>query len=171
LDWLEAEMEATFPELRTLSPEEWGRYVNEQIFTGAAAEALARDVLALKRPLAARSHRARLRGVRRLPCGGGAGAAPRHRRLLLLGPPGIEQTLFGAPLATLRASLGLPPDPELRMFHRYLSLVPTIPDLVRPEQAVAPVAHFLRPTPFDQSGDERLPDWVPTLPARPTVYA
>src|SRR5579859_2863623 len=97
LDWLEAEMEATFPELRTLTPEDWGRYVNEHIFAGAAAEALARDVLALN------DHWPPDLIVRDCVEFGGCLAAEAlglpHAigGFCFFGPPGIEQTLFGAP--------------------------------------------------------------------------
>ena len=164
-------MEATFPALRTLSPEEWDAYVNDPHLRGRGGrgagarcpgpddhwppDLVVRDGVEFGGCLAAEA----------------LGLPHAIGGFCFFGPPGIEQALFGAPLAALRASLGLPPDPELRMHHRYLSVVPTIPGFVGPEQAVAPVVHFLRPVPFDQSGDERLPDWAAALPARPTVYA
>jgi len=83
----------------------------------------------------------------------------------------MDEFMFGAPLAALRRTFGLAPDPDLRMQQRYLSLVPTVPGFVGPRHVVAPTVHFLRPAIFDRSGDERLPDWMPALPERPTVYA
>jgi len=171
LPWLETELEAAFPALRALPPGEWDAYVDAHIFAGATAEALAHDVLALSDRWPPDLI------VRDCVEFGGCLAAEAlglpHAigGFCFFGPPGIEQARFGAPLAALRAALGLPPDPELRMHQRYLSVVPTVPGLVGPRQAVAPVVHFLRPAPFDQSGAERLPDWVRTLPARPRVYA
>ena len=132
--------------------------MNARIFAGAAAEALARDVLALAArwppDLVVRD------GVEF----GGCLAA----EALGLPTPSAASLLRAAgdragPLrrAPGGAAGGPRPaaDPELRMHQRYLSVVPTIPGLVRPDQAVAPVVHFLRPVPFDQSGAERLPDW------------
>jgi len=171
LAWLEAEIEATFTELRALAGVEWGEWVNTHVFAGAAAEALARDVLALSDhwlpDLIVRD------GVEFGGCLAAEILGLPHAigGFCFFGPPGIERDIFGAPLAALRTTFGLPPDPDLHMHERYLSLVPTIPGFVGPEQAVAPVVHFLRPVPFDQSGDERLPDWVASLPAGPTVYA
>ncbi len=74
-------------------------------------------------------------------------------------------------LDRLRRACGLPPDPELAMLARYLYLSFTPPSFADPATPLPPTAHALRHSSFDQSGDERLPDWVGHLGGRPTVYA
>lgn len=63
----------------------------------------------------------------------------------------------------------IPFEPDAGMF-RYLYLDVCPPSLQAPELVTAEVAHPLRPSPADPIGEERLPDWVHTLPAAPTVY-
>jgi UDP:flavonoid glycosyltransferase YjiC (YdhE family) len=171
LDWLEPDMDAAFPALRQIPHgPEWEAWVVDHVLAGATAEALARDVLDLMREwqpdvivrdgvefggcLAAE--------VADIPHAIG-GFAP-------FGPPGMYKAVFARPLAALRERFGLPPDPDVRMPHRYLGLVPNIPGFLN-WQEVPPTVHLLRPLPFDRSGDERLPDWALDLPDRPTVYA
>ncbi len=95
-------------------------------------------------------------------------------------PPERWVTYLGEPMARLRRAHGLPPDPELAMLFRYLALAWVPPRFVTAAavpaglafgSSIAPTMHFLRPVPFDGSGDEELPAWVGTLPDRPTVYA
>jgi len=74
-------------------------------------------------------------------------------------------------LDMIRREQGLPSDPEGAMLDRYLTLAFMPPNFREPEDDIAPTVHFLRPTPFDRSGDEGLPAWLDELPARPTVYA
>lgn len=76
-------------------------------------------------------------------------------------------------LDRLRASAGLPPDPDLAMLYRYLLLVPFPPRFQDPAVPLPPTAHGVRHIPFDleRPKDTALPDWIATLPQRPTVYA
>lgn len=79
--------------------------------------------------------------------------------------------LIVAPLNRLRDSVGLPPDHDLTMLHRYLLIVPAPPSY---QDAAAPLpatAHAVRHVAFDRSGLESLPAWVNDLPDRPAVYA
>lgn len=172
LDWLEAEMEDAFPPLRAIPHgPAWDAWVLDHIFAGAAAETLGRDVLALARDwppdLIVRD------GIEFGGCLAAEVLGIPHAigGFSPFGPPGMYNALFASSLAALRRTFGLPPDPDTRMPHRYLGLVSTIPGFIGPWQEVAPTMHFLRPLPFDRSGDERLPDWVLHLPERPTVYA
>jgi MGT family glycosyltransferase len=71
----------------------------------------------------------------------------------------------------LRAAHGLPPDPDLAMLHRYLSLACLPPTFLGPELRIPPTVHFLRPGSFDRPGGEMLPPWIDELPLRPTVHA
>jgi UDP:flavonoid glycosyltransferase YjiC (YdhE family) len=171
LAWLEPDMDQAFPALRQIPHgPEWEAWVVDHILAGATAEALARDVLELARewqPHVIVRDGVEFGGclaaeVRGIPHAIG-GFAP-------FGPPGMYRDVFARPLAALRETFGLPPDPDVRMPHRYLGLVPTVPGFLS-WQEVPPTVHFLRPLPFDRSGGERLPDWALDLPERPTVYA
>lgn len=75
------------------------------------------------------------------------------------------------PLDDLRASAGLPADPEgRRAFGRLL--LATSPPGYRDSLVPLPLStKEMRPASFDQSGEERLPAWVDDLPPQPTVYA
>lgn len=81
-----------------------------------------------------------------------------------------ERDILVPALDMLRASVGLPPDPEAAMLFRYLYLLCEAPQFRPDDEILPPTAQRLRRTLFDQSGDERLPAWVATLPARPTVF-
>jgi UDP:flavonoid glycosyltransferase YjiC (YdhE family) len=83
---------------------------------------------------------------------------------------GERATLVPA-LDALRASVGLPPDPDAAMPFRYLYLLCEAPYFQPAGEVLPPTAHRLRRALFDQSGDERLPAWATALPDRPTVFA
>jgi UDP:flavonoid glycosyltransferase YjiC (YdhE family) len=75
-----------------------------------------------------------------------------------------------AALDPLRASVGLPPDPEVAMLYRYLLLSFVPPTYQEPDLSV-PTQHHLRTVVFDRSGAETAPAWFhPSLP-RPIIYA
>jgi UDP:flavonoid glycosyltransferase YjiC (YdhE family) len=82
----------------------------------------------------------------------------------------LDRSLVVGPLTALRAAHGLPPDPDLAMPHRYLTLRPVPPSFGDPALPVAPTTHHLRPMPGDDSGPEGLPGWVAALPDRPVIY-
>jgi MGT family glycosyltransferase len=71
----------------------------------------------------------------------------------------------------VRTAHGLPPDPELAMLHRHLSLACLPSPFLGPDLTVPPNTYFFRPEPFDQPGGEALPAWIEDLPPRPTVHA
>ena len=75
------------------------------------------------------------------------------------------------PLNRWRTARGLPPDPELAMFYRYLALIPFPPSLRHPDAPLAPTARRIRPLIFSEAGDEALPDWLDALPPGPVVHA
>lgn len=79
--------------------------------------------------------------------------------------------LVVAPLNYLRATVGLPPDPNLAMLDRYLLVCPVPPSFQHPAASLPRTAHAVRPVPFDRSRDEPLPAWLGDLPDRPIVYA
>jgi UDP:flavonoid glycosyltransferase YjiC (YdhE family) len=171
VNWLEPDMDSAFPALREIPHgPEWEAWVVEHVLAGVTAEALAHDVLDIalewQPDLIVRDGvefggclAAEVRGI---PHAVG-GFDP-------FGPPGMYRAVFARPLAALREKFGLAPDPDVQMPHRYLGLVPTVPALLS-WQEVPPTVHLLRPSPFDRSGDERLPDWVLELPEQPVVYA
>jgi len=78
--------------------------------------------------------------------------------------------LIAESLARLRELNGLPPDPDTEMPFRYLHLAAEPPRFRLPDGPVGPTVHPLRPVNFE-SGDEELPPWVASPPARPTIYA
>ena len=71
----------------------------------------------------------------------------------------------------LRASVGLPPDPDGAMLFRYLYFVCDPPQFQPVDVILPPTAHRLRRAIFDRSGDETVPSWVADLPAQSTVFA
>ncbi|ADO76054.1 glycosyltransferase [Stigmatella aurantiaca] len=80
-----------------------------------------------------------------------------------------SQALFARRLDVLRAEQGLPPDPELKALFRYLHL-----SFMPAEYFGGPLpatTQYLKPEVFDQSGFERLPEWMASLGSRPVVYA
>jgi UDP:flavonoid glycosyltransferase YjiC (YdhE family) len=79
--------------------------------------------------------------------------------------------LLAEPLAELRATHGLPPDPELCMLERYLVLSPFPPGLEGANSPPRPTLHAYRAMPFDRSGDEQAPEWPLPVPEAPLVYA
>ena len=82
-------------------------------------------------------------------------------------PGEVAKPELGGP----RAAHGLPPDPELAMLHRHLTLACLPPTFVGPKLTLPPNTHFLRPVPFDRLQGEMLPAWIEGLPPRPTVHA
>jgi UDP:flavonoid glycosyltransferase YjiC (YdhE family) len=79
--------------------------------------------------------------------------------------------LLVRPLAHLRQSVGLAPDPDLRMPYRFLFFATSPPSFYESSAPLPATAHPLRPIVFDLSGNERLPEWFDRLPDQPTVYA
>jgi UDP:flavonoid glycosyltransferase YjiC (YdhE family) len=82
----------------------------------------------------------------------------------------VPRDRLAAPLDAHRAAHGLPPDPNVVMRNRYLTLRPFPPGFQDPLLPVAPTTHYLRPMLGDRTGPEGLPPWVANLPAQPVVY-
>jgi UDP:flavonoid glycosyltransferase YjiC (YdhE family) len=85
-------------------------------------------------------------------------------------PQDYAHPLMVARLDEVRATVGLPPDPEQRALYPYLHLC-FVPSHYL-GGAMPATAHFFQPAIFDQSGDERLPAWASQLGqnGRPVVY-
>ncbi|MDP8922525.1 MAG: glycosyltransferase [Chloroflexota bacterium] len=82
-----------------------------------------------------------------------------------------RRAILSAGLAGVLAAHGLPPDPELRIEERQLVLSPFPPSYRGGAARVADTPWLsIRPTPFDQSGDEQQPAWIEELAAQPTAY-
>lgn len=80
----------------------------------------------------------------------------------------VRREVVGAPLAALRAELGLPPDPELVMTRRHLVLAPFPPGFRDPAFPLPPTAQLMRlALPQQVSGP---PPWPVARPEAPTVY-
>jgi UDP:flavonoid glycosyltransferase YjiC (YdhE family) len=75
------------------------------------------------------------------------------------------------PLNRLRAGVGLPPDPDLAILHRFLLIVAAPPRYHESATPLPPTAHAVRHVAFDRSGEEQLPAWAGELPDQPVVYA
>jgi UDP:flavonoid glycosyltransferase YjiC (YdhE family) len=163
------EVRGFWAEAHGLDAEELRVFTFKRAFAGLLATRMAADVLALPE---ARVADLLVRDSTEL---GGCVAAERlgipHAAVSVLAAgvmPGAREWV-AEPLDALRASHGLPPDPEVLMPFRYLTFQQaprsflTLPPL--------PTDRMIRPVPFDQSGDEGAPDWIDLLPRRPIVYA
>jgi MGT family glycosyltransferase len=82
----------------------------------------------------------------------------------------MRELRAGPALEALRRQVQLPPDPELKTLEPKMTLIFAPPSYQDPTVPLAPTVHFLRPTLFDQSGDEKVPDWVRKPRDRPLVY-
>lgn len=169
LDWLESEAEHAFPELRGAPTP-----VPYWAFAGVTAERMVPDLLAL-----ASSWRPDVLVHESAEFGAPVAAERLGLPHAMAGPPDLPmferldllRRRFGEPLDALRRAHGLPPDPDLTMLHRYLTLAAVPPRFLPDGALIRPTTHFLRPVPFDRLGDEGPPPWLDDLPPRPTVYA
>jgi MGT family glycosyltransferase len=86
-------------------------------------------------------------------------------------PAAVAKALIGDSLEPLRERAGLTPDSEFQSFNGVLQLSFAPPSYQPAELPPPPELHFLRPEPFDRTGDEDLPAWIGTRGGRPLVYA
>ena len=85
-------------------------------------------------------------------------------------PTHLERA-FQPALDLLRESVGLPPDPEDLMSHRYLTITGLPPEWVGEAEICPPTTHFVQPVQFDNIDGVEVPDWITDLPDQPTVHA
>jgi UDP:flavonoid glycosyltransferase YjiC (YdhE family) len=78
--------------------------------------------------------------------------------------------LVTEPLNELRATYGLPPDPELVMLSRHLVLAPFPPSFRDPANPLPPTGRTIRPVPADAAAGEAEPPWLAELTMRTIVY-
>jgi UDP:flavonoid glycosyltransferase YjiC (YdhE family) len=86
-------------------------------------------------------------------------------------PRSLQKRVIGGALDEVRASMGLPADPELERLRRFLALLFAPLSYQPPNLPLGKTSHVLRPELFDAIGDEGLPTWIDDLPDRPLVYA
>jgi UDP:flavonoid glycosyltransferase YjiC (YdhE family) len=169
--WTLADEARQFPELAAMPyGEEQFRYVHRRIFRGALADLLLPDLLAFLQDW-------RPDAIVRDDQDFAACVAGE-----LLGIPHAVGGLIWPYNLRLRAELleaetelgvrsGLPAGQASMMAYRYLAL-PAMPhSWIADGEYLPPSARLLRPEPFNESGDEHLPDWIDTLPDRPIVHA
>lgn len=164
---LAREIAVRFPEWPNLTPGERLRFAIVSVGAGIVAPAMLPELVAAIRDW----------GAELLVHGPAVFAGP--LAAVLAGIPSVNQS-WGPllPLEELRLAADavaplwrrekLDPPVFAGMF-QYLYLDASPPALQRAEIQAVPVAHPLRPVPFDAVGDEALPAWVGTLPDRPTV--
>ena len=118
--------------------------------------------------MAARRRPARRHELRGLHRRGAAGDLHAAVQCVAFRPNLYE--LIQEPLNDRRREVGLPPDAEGLMPFRHLFLSPFPPSYLNPDVALPSTTRSVRPTPFDRSGGDMLPDWVDELTGRPLVY-
>jgi UDP:flavonoid glycosyltransferase YjiC (YdhE family) len=91
--------------------------------------------------------------------------------IIAAGSPPHLLPIFSEGLAPVLAEHGLPPDPDLQISERQAVISPFPPSYRGVPVRLAPTPWLsIRPTPFDQSGEERMPAWLDELPAQPTIF-
>jgi UDP:flavonoid glycosyltransferase YjiC (YdhE family) len=169
-DWLEAEAARHHRDLTRawLRPEHHLRIVRE-VFAGSAALAMARDLGRLvdefQPDLLVRNDfefaAAAVGELTGVPCA--------TVGIELLMPQTVLQSLVGAPLAHLRACLGLPARPAVAMLLRGLHLPLLPPSYQAIDPRLCPPLRFLRSEPVP-AGDAELPAELRGRRRRPRVY-
>jgi UDP:flavonoid glycosyltransferase YjiC (YdhE family) len=171
LDWLEAEMETTFPELaRDSRLRRDPLRVYSDVFVGRTAAAMAPDLVSLcrrfKPDVLVRNDfefgavlAAELLG---LPCVTLA--------VDFFMPAYLKRSVFGPSLRLVRQGLGLPPHmPMEGPRELYVSMLP--PSYAASQHLHPPGSLTVQPPSFDGAqGGEETPGWLRSLPPGPTVY-
>lgn len=173
VDWIEAEIEKTFPEVSataTMTVREETAWWLDNVWGGTVPRAMARDVAGLIRtwrPQAIVHEQWELGGPLAAELCGLPYAM--HAQGLLMSRSRWK-ALAGASLARLREDVGLPPDPELRWIHRYCYFDTIPPSFQVPHDL--DVAHRFRPVARrPPSSADAAPPWMGQLGRRPTIYA
>jgi UDP:flavonoid glycosyltransferase YjiC (YdhE family) len=93
-----------------------------------------------------------------------------HAGVIVIAAGGlVRPELIAQPLDALRSEYGLPPDPQLEMLHRYLTLVPVPASFRDPSDPLPRTAHHLRPAALNSDVHESNGVFG-TDRERPTVY-
>ena len=152
-----------------LSPAERADFMQTHVFAGVRAERSLPDVLDIIRewhPGVVVRENTEYSG-----CLAAEYAGIPHAAVQITAPRTNFLQVIEAPLKHLCALVGLPSGKPADLLYRYLLLVSRPPSLWNPEVPRPPTTHGFRYTGFNQSGDEKLPEWVGELEERPTVYA
>jgi len=166
LNWLLADTGATFPERRDMPLHQQSTWFLTDVFADAAAHDMVPDLLRIcdrwRPDVIVRNDfefgsciAAELTGIPQATFG----VSP-------FMPASTLEPLIGDQLAYLRSAHGLAPFPALDMLYPFLYLTIAPPGF---QAAVCPVIHALRTAPVEEPGPG-LPDWIMSLPDRPTVY-
>jgi UDP:flavonoid glycosyltransferase YjiC (YdhE family) len=81
----------------------------------------------------------------------------------------VRPELLCGALNTLRAEFDLPPDPDLEMLHRHLSVSPFPPSFRDPAFPLPSTARSIRPAVFDTPPADA-PEWLAHLGEKPVIY-
>ena len=76
---------------------------------------------------------------------------------------------IGSRLPALRRAYKLPPEPDVAMAYRYLTLAPMPRDWPAPDERVPSTTHFIRAD-VHADADEALPPWAHALPEQRTIH-
>ncbi len=167
LDWLETEVEESFPESRDMSPEELSSWFMTDLFTDIAAHRMVPDLLEIgvrwKPDLIVRNDY-EFGSCVAAEC---LGIPQATVSICFFMSPSLLKPLIGDQLAYLRSVHGLAPYPALDMLYPYLYLTYAPFSCQQPESAGNQGA-----PPGDMHTDEEsLPGWIRDMPERPTIYA
>jgi UDP:flavonoid glycosyltransferase YjiC (YdhE family) len=171
-DYAGRPLDVWFPQLRTLTGNDYIHFVAQEVRVQTQARHMVPDVLRL----ANTTYRPDLI-VRDAAEYGGCIAAevlgvPHASVRTAYSPSSFARRyMVGTNLSDLRLEYGLPSDPEVNMPFRYLHLACEPPGFSPPDEPPAPTSHILQPAVFDRPCGETLADWVSRMPARPTVCA
>lgn len=171
LDWNESRLEETIPDIRAVPVQDRMLWLSKNVFLDRAPKALFPDLMRLVdewHPDVIVSNRFEIAGElvaekRGLPFVG--------ITLSLKFPKQVDIDFYGGEIQALRREFGLPEDPGLLKMGEWLELSLMPPTWAMEGYTPLPIECFLQFQPHDQSGDERVPDWVAHLPKRPTIYA
>jgi UDP:flavonoid glycosyltransferase YjiC (YdhE family) len=170
LDWLESEMERTFPEVRSDIMQREGVERAWRLAFSRSARRLLPELIALvaaTQPDVIVSESSEWSG----PLAGEVCRVP--HALLGIGaslPRSVLVGVYGEPWNRARARLGLPPDPDLVRVCPQLYL-DAYPPSFQPLHVgdLAPKHYVLRPVPYQVGDVPQLP-WLDELDGRPTAY-
>jgi len=168
LDWLEAEADQVFPEMRELSMDEQGAWFIRDVFADIAAYEMVPDLLDIGsswHPDVLVRNDYEFGSCVAAEC---LGLPQATISVSFFWSEPILQRQIGDQLAYLRSAYHLPPYPALDMLYPYLYLT-YAPSSWQPQAPAVMNAVQLAPLTWPDPG--QLPAWVKALPDQPTIYA
>lgn len=169
--WDESRVEATVPDIRPIPLRDRMLWLSKTVFLDRSPKTMVPDLIRFlerRPPDVIVSNRFEIAGAivsqqTGIPLAG--------VNISLRCPKAIDQAFYGAEIAALWRHFGLPPDPEMAWFGRWLELSLMPRSWVLPGFVKEPTEFFVRPDINDCSGDEGLPDWFSEFAGRPIVHA